>query len=133
MPCDASTGTHAAAAPRPPLEPAKAITAGNGPCPAGRANNPHTPGSRTSVTVAPGASQRRSTATSAVRPAAFTLMLALTGDGMRLAEGAMTSPDHHSPNGSVPVYVPVRLASRAVSTIPARLARKVAVASRVVL
>ena len=83
--------------------PANAITAGNGPGPAGRANSPQTPGSRTSDTVAPGASQSRSVVVSAVCPPASTCSLALTGDGKLLADGATRSPDHHNPKGSTPV------------------------------
>src|SRR5215471_8213979 len=132
MPCDASTGAHAAAAPRPPLDPAKAIAAGNGPGPAGQANNPNTPASRTFVTVVPAASQHRRMDALAVRPAASTVRVALSGAGMPLSDGATTSPDHHRPNGSDPTYVPATLASRPVSTVPSWLAQYVPSACRVV-
>src|SRR4029450_9410841 len=101
-PCEASTGAQAADAARPPLEPPKQTTAGNGPSPAGRANSPQTPGSRTGVRVAPGASQCRSTSASAVRLSEVAWTRAVSGaDGGRL-DGPTGWPDHHSPNGSTP-------------------------------
>jgi hypothetical protein len=66
-PWEASTGAHAADVARPPLEPPKQTTPGNGPSPAGRVNSPHTPGSRTGVAVAPRVSQCRSRTASAIR------------------------------------------------------------------
>src|SRR5829696_7835376 len=102
-PCEASIGAQAADAARPPLEPAKQTTAGNGPSPAGRANSPHTPGSRTEVRVSRGASQCRSTSAGAVWPSEVAWTRAGRGaDGDRV-NGPTGRPDHHSPNGSTPV------------------------------
>jgi hypothetical protein len=102
-PWEASTGAHAAAAARPPLEPPKQTTPGNGPSPAGRANSPHTPGSRTGVAAASRVSQCRSRTASAIRPAVAAWTRAVSGaDGGR-RDGPTGWPDHHSPNGSTPV------------------------------
>src|SRR5487761_103071 len=104
-PREASTGAQAAAGPRPPPEPPKATTQENGPGPAGRANIPQTPGSRTSVTVAPGASQCRSNSAQTVRLPVSARSRQATGAGGAAAPAvsAVGSADHHRPNGSAPV------------------------------
>src|SRR5262252_5205846 len=104
-PREARTGAHAAAGPRPPPEPAKAITPGNGPEPAGRANAPWMPGSRTSVMVAPGASQCRwySAATGPLAVSARSREVTGPGGAAACAAGPAGVADHHRPKGSVPV------------------------------
>src|SRR6516162_1386649 len=104
-PREARTGAHAAAGPRPPPEPPKATTPGNGPGPAGRANMPRTPGSRTSVTVAPAASQSRWNSAVTGPPAVSARNRVVTGPGgvAAWAAGPAGVADHHRPNGSVPV------------------------------
>src|SRR6516162_2119090 len=104
-PREARAGAHAAAGPRPPPEPAKATTPENGPGPAGRAKMPRTPGSPTSVTVAPGASQCRwySAVTGSRAVSARSREVTGPGGAAAWAAGATGVADHHRPNGSVPV------------------------------
>jgi len=131
MPCEASIGAHAAAGPKPPPEPPNATTAGKGPGPAGRANRPSTPGSRTGLRVVPGASRCRSSTTSEPPPdvSARTRHRIGAGAGCVAVEVPTCSPDHHRPKGSIPSYVPRRLGDVAVSIVPVSSAWKVPVAS----